>query len=194
MMSSAGLLRGRLQVSLKVFVTFFGSCLRFCEVLCDSVVGTRGQRGVVPEAPKHFCSHRKAEHCRAVVTLGRVCPRDAGELLCSDGQRICMLGTLVWVPVCCEICCVLGEVSFQGQCSSVLSYCCSLCSSCSAKAAELRWVDLVNVTDCQPFEWLQVAEACCDYCGSFGFTFGLLDLHECFRLGVGSGISPCEQS
>lgn len=98
-MSSTGILRGKLQVSLKVCVTFFGGYLWFCEVLWDSVVETLGQGGVVAEAPKHFCSHREAERCRAVVALGRVCPWDARELLCSDGQRVCMLETLVWVPV-----------------------------------------------------------------------------------------------
>lgn len=87
-------------MSLKVFVTFFGRCLQFCdvcEVLCDSVVGTCGQGGAVHEAPEHFCSHREAEHRRAVVALGRVYPWDAAESLCSDGQRVCMLETLSWV-------------------------------------------------------------------------------------------------
>lgn len=94
-MSSSGLLRGRLQVSLKVFVTFFGRYLQFCEVLYVSVVGTCGQGGVVHEAPEHFCSHQEAEHCRAVDALERVYPWDAGELLCCDGQRVFMLESLV---------------------------------------------------------------------------------------------------
>lgn len=59
-MSSSGVLQGRLQVPLKVFITFFGRYLQFCEVLCDSVVEIHGQGGVVHEAPEHFCSHQEA--------------------------------------------------------------------------------------------------------------------------------------
>lgn len=79
-MSSSGLLWGRLQVSLKIFVSCFGRYLWFCEVLCGSVVGTCGQ-GSVPEAPKHFCravvvcAHRMLESCCAVMGRGFVCWR-----------------------------------------------------------------------------------------------------------------------
>lgn len=50
------------------------------------------QGAVVPEAPKHFCRHREAKCCRAIVALGRVRVHGMLENYCAVMGR----GSVCW--------------------------------------------------------------------------------------------------